>query len=148
MIKLFPWNLWFIPLMNSLLYTLLIKPLRFPIIEIRSSVINGTCSWTLVYSIQVRPKPKVFLHSTAVSQFRRFDSLGHGSAISSWVSNVHKYSLSVQAEMKELKGLGGRVAQWIAYLLFTQRPRVRFSAFPRFFSEILDVIEIYRQRTA
>ena len=87
MIKLFPWNLWFIPLMNSLLYTLLIKPLCFPVIEIRSSVMNWTYSWTLVYSIQVKPAPKVFLHTTAVSQFMRFDSLGHGSAISSWVSN-------------------------------------------------------------
>ena len=31
--------------------------------------------------------------------------------------------------------MGGRIAQWIAYLLLAPRPRVRISAFPRFFSE-------------
>ena len=47
---------------------------------------------------------------------------------------------------------GGRIAQWIAYLLLAQRPRVQFSAFPRFFQGlflslgiILDVVEIYRR---
>ena len=40
---------------------------------------------------------------------------------------------------------GGRISQWIAYLLLAQQLRVRFSAFPRF-RKILDVVEIYRQR--
>ena len=33
--------------------------------------------------------------------------------------------------------LGGCIAQWIAFLLLTQRPRVWFSAFPRFFRNFL-----------
>ena len=41
--------------------------------------------------------------------------------------------------------MGGRIAQWIAFSLRTQRPRVRFSAFP---TEIysVDVVEINRQQ--
>ena len=46
-----------------------------------------------------------------------------------------------------LGGGGGRIAQWIAFALRTQRPQVRFSVFPRFFRRNsnlnLDVIEIY-----
>ena len=33
--------------------------------------------------------------------------------------------------------LGGCIAQWIAFLLLTQQPRVWFSAFPRFFRNFL-----------
>ena len=40
---------------------------------------------------------------------------------------------------------GGRIAQWIAFLLLTQLPRVRFSEFPSFFR---DVTEIFRRRFA
>ena len=48
--------------------------------------------------------------------------------------------------------MGGRIAQWIAYLLLAQQSRVQCSAFPRFYQnnfslgKILDVVEIYRQR--
>ena len=44
--------------------------------------------------------------------------------------------------VKLLIYMGGCIAQWIAYLLLVQQPRVRFSAFPRF----LDVAMIYQQR--
>ena len=38
---------------------------------------------------------------------------------------------------------GGRIAQWIAFLLLAQRPRDRFAAFPKKFN----VAEIHGQRT-
>ena len=44
---------------------------------------------------------------------------------------------------------GGRHSTSVAFALLTQPARVRFSAFPKFFSEnYFDVAEVYRQRTA
>ena len=48
-----------------------------------------------------------------------------------WNQNVGKMSMKLE------NYLGGRIAQWIAYLLLTQWPRVRFSAFPRFFQILM-----------
>ena len=48
-------------------------------------------------------------------------------------TSIHVASKLLESHVnKPFKG-GGRIAQWIAYLLLAQRPRVRFSAFPRFF---------------
>ena len=54
------------------------------------------------------------------------------------------FTFKLRLKILQLKG--GRIAQWIAYLLFPLRPRVQLSAYPRFFSEIfislLDVGEL------
>ena len=39
---------------------------------------------------------------------------------------------------------GARIAQWIAYLLHTQRPRVRILAFPKFFPRIFSMWTVAR----
>ena len=48
------------------------------------------------------------------------------------------FDLSQKAETR-----GGRIAQWIAYLLLTPQPRVRNSAFPRFFQrELFSLLDV------
>ena len=49
-------------------------------------------------------------------------------------------------EIKVTHDRGGRIAQWIAFSLGTQRLRVRFSAFPTEFTYSVDVVEINRQQ--
>ena len=139
-----------------------------------SKVLLAQVSPSLHYQVALLPLVLPFFTKRHFILFWKYlyDLLHFNCLFSSfWINSVYytqqcHYSRNVKLikskqkgkfknENKKILGWGGRIAQWIAFSLRTQRPRIRFLAFPRFFQipnfqtsglKFLDVVEIYRQQ--